>query len=70
MNKSKRIVNRFEHWSVEDCSCEYCVHYTGKDGSCSLEVCCCADIREEAIRREQGATGGSRARKEAAPCPV
>jgi hypothetical protein len=69
MNKSTRIVDRFEWWSVEDCSCDYCL-YVGKDGSCSLDVCCCADIREEAIRREQGATGGSQVRKEAAPCPA
>jgi len=67
MGKNTRIFNRFEYWSVEDCSCEYCLHFV-KDRPCALEVCCCADIRQEALRREQSAAGGSLARKEAAPC--
>ena len=69
MNRNIRIYDRFEWWSVMDCDCRWCVHYGGKDRPCSLEACCCADIREEAQRREQGSVNGSRARKGAAPCP-
>ena len=63
MGKSeKRISNKFEFWSVTDCACKYCKHYAGKNRLCPLEVCCCADIKEEAIKREQAAnnahTGG------------
>ena len=70
MGKNTRIYDRFEFWSVEDCACEYCVHYGGKDRPCLLDVCCCDDIRQEAVRREQGAVDGSQARKEAEPCRV
>ena len=56
MDKTTRIYNRFKYWSVADCDCEYCIHYPGKDRPCSLEVCCVEDIRQEALRREQGAT--------------
>ena len=52
----KRIYNKFEHWSVEDCACIHCVNYTRKGKSCSLDKCCIEDIRQEAIRREAGAT--------------
>ena len=62
MDKSKRIYDRFEFWSVADCSCEFCLYKPPKDRPCALEVCCVADIREEAERREQAAqaapTGG------------
>ena len=56
MGKNTRIYDRFEWWNVADCSCEHCLHYAGKDRPCPLEACCCEDIRQEAIRREQGAT--------------
>ena len=51
-NKNTRIQNRFEFWSVADCSCEYCQFYQSKKQKCMLHACCCADIREEASRRE------------------
>jgi hypothetical protein len=65
MGVNTRIYDRFEFWSVEDCRCEFCVNYTGKNRPCSLEVCCIADIREEALRREQGAANGAQTREEA-----
>ena len=55
MGSSTRIYNKFEHWSVEDCACMHCVNYVGEGLPCPLEVCCCADIKEEAIRRKQTA---------------
>jgi len=64
------IHNRFEWWSVEDCACEHCVNYAGKNRSCPLEACAVADIRQEALRREQAAHSGLTGRKEAAPCPA
>ena len=62
MNRNTtRIHNKFEFWSVADCDCKWCQFYR-KNRPCPLDVCCCADIREEAIRREQAAsnshTGG------------
>lgn len=68
MNKNTRIYNRFEFWTVADCRCRYCVNYRGKNRPCSLEVCCIADIRKEALKREQEAVNGSHARKEARLC--
>jgi hypothetical protein len=52
---STRIQNRFKHWSVEDCDCTHCKHYTGKGKPCPLEKCCISDIKKEAIRREADA---------------
>ena len=52
---SKRIYNKFESWSVDDCSCEYCQHHNEKDKTCQLDVCCIEDIKQEAVRREQDA---------------
>ena len=69
---STRILNRFKWWSVTDCDCAYCL-YSDKGRPCSREVCCIADIKQEALRREQGvtiATNGAQTRKEAMPCPV
>ena len=69
MSKNIRIYNRFKYWSVADCRCEYCVNYA-RNRPCSLEVCCVADIRDEAIRREQGSVNGSQAREEEILCPA
>jgi len=70
MGNNTRIYNRFEFWSTDDCNCKFCVHYAGESRPCSREVCCIADIREEAARREQGSANGSQAREEAVSCPV
>ena len=64
----KRIYNRFEWWSVADCACEHCVHYAGKKRPCPLDACAIEDVRQEAIRREQGAADGSAARVVVVPC--
>lgn len=50
-----RRYGKFDWWSVEDCDCKYCLYYKGKKRGCSLEECCCEDIRAEAVRREQAA---------------
>jgi len=68
MGNNTRIYDRFDYWSSDDCRCELCVHYRGKKRPCSLEVCCVADIRQEAVRREQAAAVGATARLEVAPC--
>ena len=49
---SKRIHNKFKHWSVNDCDCKYCKHYAGKGKPCPLDECCVKDIKLEAKRRE------------------
>ena len=48
--------SKFEYF-VEDCECQYCLHY--KKGKCQRSACCCADIRAEAkangrIKRARG----------------
>ena len=68
MDKSKRIYNRFKWWSVADCACEHCLYWKGQKRGCSLMVCCCDDVRQEAVRREQAAANGATARLEAVPC--
>ena len=56
MNRNTtRIHNKFEFWSVADCDCKWCQFYKGKNRPCPRDVCCCADIKEEAIKREQAA---------------
>lgn len=38
MGENTRIYDRFEFWSVADCSCEFCVNFHGKCRPCPLEV--------------------------------
>lgn len=70
MTSSTRIYNRFRYWSVADCDCEFCQWKGTKKRLCLLETCCCEDIRQEALRREQAAASGEYARStsEALPC--
>ena len=70
MTEFTRIHDRFEYWSVADCACEHCANYRGKKRGCAIEACAVADIREEALRREQAAHSGDTARMEAVPCPA
>jgi hypothetical protein len=70
MGNNTHIYNRFKWWSVADCGCEFCVHYRGSKVPCPLNVCCCEDIRQEALRREQAAASGAAVREKATPCPV
>ena len=53
MKSNARVVNRFKGYSVEDCSCKYCLYYAGKGKPCPLAVCCCKEERAEAIKRER-----------------
>lgn len=69
MGVNTRIYDRFEFWSVADCDCTLCQFYGGKNRPCLLDSCCCADIREEALRREQEAAGGPQAAVEAGAVP-
>ena len=52
MNGNTRIYNRFKGYTVEDCSCIYCLHYVRANVPCPLETCCCEEERWEAIKRE------------------
>lgn len=54
MGKNTRIIDKFEYWSPADCACEFCLHYVKKQ-PCQLEVCCCAEEKAEALRREVAA---------------
>ena len=56
MGSNTRIYDKFEYWTVADCACRFCVNHI-KTQACSLEVCCIAEIREEATWREQAAEG-------------
>ena len=53
VEKVTRIYDRFQYFA-EDCNCEYCKYNTkkGKDKKrgCGRAVCCCDDIRADAVR--------------------
>jgi hypothetical protein len=53
MGQNTHIYNRWQGYTEADCDCRWCVHYAGKNRPCPLEVCCCAEEREDAVRREQ-----------------
>ena len=63
-----RIYSRFEFWDVDDCRCEYCRFFAGKDNPCPLDTCDIADIRREAILRECGWFGEALPDEGATPC--
>jgi hypothetical protein len=50
MGQNTRIYDKFTDYATTDCICENC-RYKTKTG-CSLEVCCCAEEKAEALRRE------------------
>lgn len=56
MKRNSKGVDRFTGYSVEDCTCKYCLHYAGKGKPCPLETCCCEDERAEAIELEHAHT--------------
>jgi hypothetical protein len=68
LKNTTRIYNRFEYWSLDDCSCVHCLFYAGARLGCRLESCCCDDIRREALRRERAANTDSAAREDAMIC--
>lgn len=53
MTQNTRIYNRFQGYSLEDCACKYCLHYSRKTG-CKLSECCCAEEKRQALERERG----------------
>jgi len=53
MPKNTHVYNRWPGYSVADCQCCYCLYFPGKKKPCPLEVCCCIEEREEALRRER-----------------
>ena len=52
MGSNTRIFDKFEHWSLADCACEACLYYQGKKKPCQRQICCCAEERAGALRRE------------------
>ena len=52
MGSNTRIVDKFEHWSLKDCACEACLYFPGKGKPCPRQICCCAEEKAEALRRE------------------
>jgi hypothetical protein len=66
LKNSVRIYNRWLGYSIQDCSCAYCLWYLGKKRGCALPECCCMEERLEAILCEQDAGGAAPTRKEAA----
>ena len=49
--KKPRMPNKFTGYTLEDCACEFCLHYAGARKPCPLETCCCEDERAEALAK-------------------
>ena len=59
MNKSTRIINKWEGYYLEDCECQYCLYFGGRKQGCKLKKCCFENEKREAeikgrIIRERG----------------
>lgn len=60
----KRIYNKFQGDTLEDCDCRYCFYYGGKRKgriSCLADECVCADEIRKAkkrSRKERSKSGG------------
>ena len=52
MGSNTRVYDKFQGYTLADCACDACLHYPGKNKPCPLEVCCCAEEKAEAIKRE------------------
>ena len=46
-----RIYDKWQGYSLDDCSCEYCLYRT-KKGDCSLDECCCVAEKLGALQRD------------------
>jgi len=68
MTNNTRIYNRFTGYTTDDCACDACLYFGGKKRPCLLDECICMEERQAALEREQAASNGSTARKEAALC--
>ncbi len=53
-------------YSMDDCSCNVCAHYSAKRGGCQLEECCCLEEKQEAQRHFP--PDGYERQKRGAPC--
>lgn len=59
---AKRILNRWQGYTVADCDCRYCLHYGGKRNGeirCLVSECVCIEELKEAFRRERMKKNGS-----------
>ena len=52
MGPNTRIYGRFTGYTLQDCACEYCLHYGGKRKGCTVESCCCLKERLQALAQE------------------
>jgi len=52
VDKNTRIISTFENNSLDDHTCEHCIHYAEHGEQCPPEVCCCAKEKTEALTRE------------------
>jgi len=59
MGQNTRVYEKFQGYTTEDCSCDYCLYKT--KAGCSLAVCCCADEKTKALFREVAAENQSAA---------
>ena len=48
-SKNVRIVNKFKHYYLEDCDCQFCLYHCGKRGGCKFRNCPYDDIKKEAL---------------------
>ena len=68
MGNSTYIFNRWQWYTLVDCACEFCVHFTGLNKPCPLDICCCANERRGAFLREYGGFGDALPDEEEVPC--
>lgn len=54
MKNNTKIYNRFKGYTLEDCSCKYCLYYSGKrKHKCLLDKCVCKEEIELARHNEK-----------------
>lgn len=52
---AKRILDKWQGYTVADCDCKYCLYYGGKrrgEIRCLAAECVCKEELKEAVRRE------------------
>ncbi len=57
---AKRILNRWQGYTVSDCDCRYCLYYGGKrrrEVKCLAKECVCKEELKEALIKERGNNG-------------
>jgi len=68
VGSNTHIFNRWKGYTLDDCACEFCIHFVGINEPCPLDACCCAKERYEAFLREYGGFGNALPDEEAMPC--